>query len=207
MRSGAGDPGPRTSRMLLGMEGAGAAGRTLTELRGLAPRPSVFLDMAVDTEPLEDVLDALECEWRWWWMLRMLETLELVDLRPRRPEDRRRVLRGVSGAGLSDCRLYFELDTRGGMWPADRPPALPLPIPLLPLPPPPPVIELAMGSAGFGPPMLTRPADSAAVGFGLALPAVYFPVAGLTLSASAAAPSFPALPFFLRSGVLCEPLR
>ena len=105
-------------------------------------------------------------------MLLTLDTLELVDFRPLRPEDLRRALRGVTGAGERLCRLYCELDTLGGIvFSAGGPP----------------VIELAMGRAGFGAPFAgTR---------GLALPAVYFPVAGRGLSPT----SFPL--FFPRSGV------
>ena len=66
----------------------------------------VDLDMAVETEPLELVEDALEWEWWWWWIERIDETDEDVDFLPRRPvEDRLMADRGVSGEGDNDCRL------------------------------------------------------------------------------------------------------
>lgn len=53
-------------------------------VRGLSASVGV---LQVDTEPVELVEEALECEWRWWCMDRMEETDEEVDLRPRRPAD------------------------------------------------------------------------------------------------------------------------
>lgn len=54
--------GPRARRMLDGKASAvGVAGSTLTEWCGERPVPrGVFV---VDTEPLDDVEEALECEW------------------------------------------------------------------------------------------------------------------------------------------------
>lgn len=91
----------------------GVAGRTFTEWCGdeEEPRWSVPpLDMAVETDPLELVDDALECEcWWWcWWIDRIDDTDDDVDFRPRRPPEVRRiavVVRGVSGEGERDCRL------------------------------------------------------------------------------------------------------
>ena len=70
----------------------GVAGNTLTELCG--DRPS--LDPEAEERPegdaieLLDVLDAFECVCWWlgwcWYVLRIEETEEDVDLRPRSPE-------------------------------------------------------------------------------------------------------------------------
>jgi hypothetical protein len=63
----------------------------------------------VDTEPLDEVDEALL--WEWWWVWcreRTDETEEDVDLRPRRPvgpDERRTVERGVSGEGEREWRL------------------------------------------------------------------------------------------------------
>lgn len=97
--------GPRTRRMLDGKEVlVGVAGRTLTEWCG--ERPGVLV---VDTEPVELVELAFECEWWWCGMVRMDDNEEEVDFRPRSPVDERRIVeRGVNGAGDRDCRLYDE---------------------------------------------------------------------------------------------------
>ena len=61
-----GGPAPRTRRRLLGNEDVvGVAGRTLTEWWGDRPDGCGVLDMDVDTEPLELIDEALECEGRW----------------------------------------------------------------------------------------------------------------------------------------------
>jgi hypothetical protein len=83
----------------------GVAGSTLTEWCGLRA-PMGVLETA--SEPLDEVDDAFECECRCRWMLRMLLTELLVDLRPRRPlEPRRKVERGVRGDGDKEC-LFVE---------------------------------------------------------------------------------------------------
>jgi hypothetical protein len=54
--------GPRPKRMLEGNDDVvGVAGRTFTEWCGERPAPRGVLDVV--TEPLEDVEEALECEW------------------------------------------------------------------------------------------------------------------------------------------------
>ena len=67
------------------VEMVGVAGRTLTEVcgerEGREKAAEEWMELVV-----EDVEDALE----WlgtWWMLRIEETEEEVDLRPRRPPD------------------------------------------------------------------------------------------------------------------------
>ena len=67
------------------VEMVGVAGRTLTEVwgerEGLEKAAEEWMEFVV-----EDVEEALE----WlgtWWMLRIEETEEEVDLRPRRPPD------------------------------------------------------------------------------------------------------------------------
>ena len=81
----------RTMRMLEGKaEVVGVAGRTLMELWGERVggleegRAEDWMEVEV-----EEVEEALECECA-WWMLRMEETDEEVDLRPRRPCEERR---------------------------------------------------------------------------------------------------------------------
>lgn len=76
----------RTTRIFEGkVEMVGVAGRTLTEVcgerEGLEKAAEEWMELVV-----EDVEDALE----WlgtWWILRIEETEEEVDLRPRRPLD------------------------------------------------------------------------------------------------------------------------
>lgn len=105
IRSGAGDPGPRTRRMSEGIPGAGEAGRTFTERWGDAPIVPP-LDTAVETLAPEEVDDALECECLCRWTERTDDTLDDVDFLPRRPDERRIAVRGVSGAdGDRLCRL------------------------------------------------------------------------------------------------------
>lgn len=69
-------------------EVVGVAGRTLMELwgerAGLVGRAEEGIELEV-----EEVEEALECECA-WWMLRMEETEEEVDLRPRMPCEERR---------------------------------------------------------------------------------------------------------------------
>ena len=89
-------------------EDVGVAGRTLMLLCGdldsLCEWPDV--DTVGDTSEAEDVDDALLCEWWWCGMLRIDDTDDDVDLRPRRPpEERRYEDRGVKGAGDADRRL------------------------------------------------------------------------------------------------------
>ena len=67
------------------VEKVGVAGRTLTEVcgerEGLEKAAEEWIELVV-----EDVEEALE----WlgtWWILRIEETEEEVDLRPRRPPD------------------------------------------------------------------------------------------------------------------------
>jgi hypothetical protein len=120
----------RTRRILFGKDvDVGVAGRTLTlplpcGLRACFPWPEECPDMltaglAIDAE---DVDEALECEWWWCGMERILETDEDVDLRPRSPpEERRYEDRGVSGAGDADKRRvpdpepFVDMRGRGGM--------------------------------------------------------------------------------------------
>lgn len=87
----------------------GVEGSTFTKACGEWPvRAAEFVEGKADecTElEVEDVEDALEwvCT---WWMLRIEETDEEVDLRPRRPtEECRYEERGVSGAGEREERL------------------------------------------------------------------------------------------------------
>jgi hypothetical protein len=98
--------GCRTTRMLLGKAlVVGVAGRTFTEWWGLRVGRDILL---MDPEPLEEVEEALECVCWWWWMVRIEETEDEVDFRPRRPVlDRRKVERGVNGAGDIECRLLL----------------------------------------------------------------------------------------------------
>lgn len=99
----------RTRRMFEGKdEDVGVAGRTFMllcgDLEGLWEWPDV--ETAGETMEAEDVDDALLCEWWWCGMLRMEDTDEEVDLRPRRPpEERRYDERGVNGAGEAESRL------------------------------------------------------------------------------------------------------
>ena len=66
----------------------GVAGRTLTEVWG--ERETLVMGLEVDVVmELEEVEEALEWVWT-WWMLRMEETEDEVDLRPRRPVEGRR---------------------------------------------------------------------------------------------------------------------
>lgn len=100
-------------------------GRTLTEECGLRPCAAAVADLlVVETEgeameaEAEEVEDALEAECRCWWMLRMEDTEEDVDLRPRRPEERRKDECGVSGDGEREVRFWTEpaeevVETRG----------------------------------------------------------------------------------------------
>ena len=109
-------PRSLTKRILLGNPGnppaVGVAGRTLTLWCGERAVCSGVLDCTdVDTDPLDEVDDALLWEW-WcaWCMERTDETDEDVDLRPRRPADpevRRTVERGVSGEGEREWRLWL----------------------------------------------------------------------------------------------------
>lgn len=116
----------RTRRMLLGNAPlVGVAGRTLTLACGLLPfsleRPDMLTaGLAMDAD---DVDEALECEWWWCGMERILLTLEEVDFLPRRPPDERRYEdRGVSGAGEADSRRvadpepFVDMRGRGGTW-------------------------------------------------------------------------------------------
>ena len=81
----------------------GVAGRTLTELCG--ERDTRFKADEFTEFVVEDVEEAFEWVWT-WWMLRIEETDEEVDLRPRRPADGRRYEEcGVRGAGESEDRL------------------------------------------------------------------------------------------------------
>ena len=123
--AGSGPPaGARTTRMLLGkLEVVGVDGSTLTDECGLRPAAAALLLVAeTEGEAIEadadEVEDALEAEWRCSWMLRMEETEEVVDLRPRRPEERRNEECGVSGEGESEVRFWTEpaeevVETRG----------------------------------------------------------------------------------------------
>lgn len=115
---------PRTNLKLLGKEVVvGVAGRTFTEWCGERPTALTLpppAPVAVLTDPFELVDDALECEW-WcwcWWIERMDETDEDVDLRPRRPcpwpAEERRTARGVRGEGDRDWRLYDVVVCRRG---------------------------------------------------------------------------------------------
>lgn len=93
----------------------------MTEWCGLRVACMGVFDTDVETEPLEEVEEALLWEW-WcvWWRERTEETDEEVDLRPRRPagpEERRTVDRGVSGEGDRECRLYEPDVCRRGPWP------------------------------------------------------------------------------------------
>jgi len=84
-------PPVRTTRMLLGKEDeVGVAGSTLMLLCG--DLVSLWPDTETAGEPMEmeDVEDALECEWWWCGIERIEETEEDVDLRPRRPPLERR---------------------------------------------------------------------------------------------------------------------
>lgn len=84
----------------------GVTGRTLTEWCGEVPRWRVDLDMDVDTDPFELVDEALEWVCWWWWIDRIEDTEDDVDLRPRSPADERRMaVLGVSGEGERECRL------------------------------------------------------------------------------------------------------
>ena len=60
---------------------------------------------------VDEVDEALECVCT-WWMLRMDETEEEVDFRPRRPPDERRKLDecGVRGTGESETRWLVTRD-------------------------------------------------------------------------------------------------
>lgn len=92
--------------MLLGNRelALGVAGSTLTEVCGdrLIRVDAVGVDMV--SILLDDIEEALECEWAWWILLTE-ETDDEVDLRPRKPTDERRYEpRGVRGAGDSELR-------------------------------------------------------------------------------------------------------
>ena len=63
----------------------GVAGRTLTEVCGEREDFENGTDECTEFE-VDDVEDALEWEGI-WWMLRMEETEEDVDFRPRRPPE------------------------------------------------------------------------------------------------------------------------
>jgi hypothetical protein len=72
-------------------------------------------DLATPSEMLDEVEEAFEREWWCWWMLRIEETDEEVDLRPRRPLlARRKVPRGVNGEGDNEVRLLGVVYIRGG---------------------------------------------------------------------------------------------
>lgn len=110
----------RTRRMLEGnVDEVGVAGRTLMLLWGLLvilwPWPET--ETAGEAMDADDVDDALECEWWWCGMLRIEDTEDEVDFRPRRPpEERRYEERGVSGAGEAESRRTEPeplVDTRG----------------------------------------------------------------------------------------------
>lgn len=96
----------RTNRMLLGNRvfAVGVAGSIFTDECG---DRDILVDAAgVDTVSrlFVDAEDAFECV-RAWWMLRIEDTDDEVDLRPRSPaDDRRYELRGVWGAGDSELR-------------------------------------------------------------------------------------------------------
>lgn len=66
----------------------GVAGRTLTEVWGERETLLRFVEVEAVME-FEEVEEALECVCT-WWMLRMEEIEEEVDLRPRRPVEGRR---------------------------------------------------------------------------------------------------------------------
>lgn len=90
------------------LEEVGVAGRTLMllwgDLEGLCEWPLV--ETAGETREAEDVDEAFECEWWWCGMLRIEDTDDEVDFRPRRPPDERRYEdRGVSGAGDAESLL------------------------------------------------------------------------------------------------------
>jgi hypothetical protein len=76
------------------VEEVGVAGSTLMLLCGDFRWLWLWLwpDMLTAGEAMlaEDVEEALECVWWWCGMLRMEDTDEDVDLRPRRPPDERR---------------------------------------------------------------------------------------------------------------------
>ena len=80
---------PRTRRTLLGrrLEAPGVVGSTLTDGCGDLDTRAVGVD--ADPTLLEDTDDALECVCV-WWMLRIDEMDDEVDLRPRSPADDRR---------------------------------------------------------------------------------------------------------------------
>lgn len=64
------------------------------------------METAGEASEAEEVDEALLCEWWWCGMLRIEDTDDDVDLRPRRPpDDRRYDDRGVNGAGDADSRL------------------------------------------------------------------------------------------------------
>jgi hypothetical protein len=97
----------RTRRIAEGnAEDVGVAGRILTEPELCGDERVCLCDETLgDFIETDDVDDAFECVWWWYGMLRMLDTDEEVDLRPRRPPDERRYDdRGVNGAGDAERR-------------------------------------------------------------------------------------------------------
>ncbi len=108
-----GGPPARTIRMFDGnVMAVGVAGSALVELRGDLVR---LLMMTAEFSELDELDDALECEWR-WCTERTDETDEDVDLRPCRPADGRRNDEcGVSGVGDSDVRRRDPLVLRTGV--------------------------------------------------------------------------------------------
>lgn len=66
----------------------GVAGRTLTEVWGERETLLMFVEVEAVME-FEEVEEALEWVWT-WWILRMEEIEEEVDLRPRSPVEGRR---------------------------------------------------------------------------------------------------------------------
>jgi hypothetical protein len=73
---------------LLGkVEEVGVAGSTLILLCGDFLGAMLTAGEAMDAEEVDD---AFECVWWWCGMLRMEDTDEDVDLRPRRPPEERR---------------------------------------------------------------------------------------------------------------------
>jgi len=79
--------------MLEGKAGrVGVAGRTLTEECGEARWWMTVALVPMAEELMEFVVEDVEEAFEWvftWWMLRMEETELEVDLRPRRPAERR----------------------------------------------------------------------------------------------------------------------
>jgi hypothetical protein len=97
----------RTRRIADGnADDVGVAGRIFTDPELCGDERVCLCDETLgDLIETDDVDDAFECVWWWYGMLRMLDTDEEVDLRPRRPPDERRYDdRGVSGAGEAERR-------------------------------------------------------------------------------------------------------